>query len=142
MQNNYTTNTTTNADNDNNTTSSIEREAEQVRSSTNIVSRFLDNATDDKNNSTSSSSAIVHLDRSQVSSNVADYYGTFIDLYIAAAARCILLGVGNFMMLAKSIGHVDCVVSFEKFPEAKKWGRNGNDPRTRTCRLPPDSDGG
>jgi hypothetical protein len=89
--------------------SDIERAALEAKALTRVVARNTSNWLS------------THLDRP---GHIEDYYATFVDIYIAAAARCILLGVGNFMTIAARIGGVqDCLISFEMFPQAKKWGR-------------------
>jgi ribonuclease HI len=104
--------------------SDIERAAREAKASTRVVAR------------NTSSSLSTHLDRP---GRIEDYYATFVDIYIAAAARCILIGMGNFMAIAASIGGVqDCLISFETFPQAKKWGRSSTIMgAAKTCKLPP-----
>jgi ribonuclease HI len=102
--------------------SDIERAALEAKASTRVVAR----------NMTNWSSA--HLDRP--GARIEDHYATFVDIYIAAAARCILLGVGNFMAIAARIGGVqDCLISFEAFPQAEKWGRSSTMGAAKTCKL-------
>jgi hypothetical protein len=115
---------TSNNNNNNVSLSDIERAALEAKASMRIVSR----------NTTNWPS--LHIDRP---GRIEDYYATFVDIYIAAAARCILLGVGNFMVIAANIGGVqDCLISFEAFPQAKKWGRNlsPHSTKAKTCTLP------
>jgi hypothetical protein len=56
--------------------------------------------------------------------------------------------VGNFMVMAAYIGGVeDCLISFEKFPQAKKWGRrvvtssSSSSAKPKTCNLVPPKHG-
>ena len=41
------------------------------------------------------------------------YYATFIDLYIAMQARCILYGIGNYAFLAAKISRAPCLMQHE-----------------------------
>jgi hypothetical protein len=66
-----------------------------------------------------------HLDR-QVGLPAEAYVSTFVDLYIAASARCISFGVGNFGYLAAKISGTDCVVLHEKQQsrgKARMWNQ-------------------
>jgi ribonuclease HI len=122
------TTTTANTTHTNSILSDIERAAREAKASTRVVAR----------NTTNWPSA--HLDRPGSSIDdyypIEDYYATFVDIYIAAAARCILLGMGNFMSIAARIGGVqDCLISFETFPQAKIWGRSSTMGAAKTCKL-------
>lgn len=45
------------------------------------------------------------------------YAGAFVDLYVAIHARCLVLGVGNFAVLAYKIANHSCVLQY-----ANRWG--------------------
>lgn len=55
----------------------------------------------------------VHLDR-QLGLPAEAYVSTFVDLYMAAGARCIAFGVGNFGFFASKLSGTKCLVVHEK----------------------------
>jgi hypothetical protein len=66
-----------------------------------------------------------HLDR-QKGLPAEAYVSTFVDLYIAASARCIAFGVGNFGYLAAKVSGTDCVVLYEgqhTKAQARMWNQ-------------------
>jgi hypothetical protein len=66
-----------------------------------------------------------HLDR-QVGLPAEAYVSTFVDLYIAASARCIAFGVGNFGYLAAKISGTKCLVLYEgqhTRAQARMWNQ-------------------
>jgi len=67
------------------------------------------------------------------------YAGTFIDLYAAIKAQCVVLGYGNFTVLAIKIGNHKCVVSYminRQREMASMWGYETVGPSTRECDNP------
>lgn len=76
-----------------------------------------------------------HLDR-QLDLPAEAYVSTFVDLYIAASARCIAFGVGNFGYLATKISGTKCVVLYEGLltrQQARMWNQqNGG---ARKCQV-------
>jgi hypothetical protein len=76
-----------------------------------------------------------HLDR-QLGLPPEAYVSTFIDLYIAASARCIAFGVGNFGYLAAKISGTNCVVLHEgqrTRGQARMWNQQSGG--ARKCKL-------
>lgn len=67
----------------------------------------------------------VHIDK-QVGLNVSAYYGTFLDLYLAIDAKCIVYGIGKFAYFASKISGTSCRYVYRQEP----WGRGGK--RTET----------
>jgi ribonuclease HI len=66
-----------------------------------------------------------HLDR-QLGLPAEAYVSTFVDLYIAASARCIAFGVGNFGYLAAKVSGTDCFVLYEgqkSRGQARMWNQ-------------------
>jgi hypothetical protein len=66
-----------------------------------------------------------HLDR-QKGLPAEAYVSTFVDFYIAASARCIAFGVGNFGYLAAKVSGTDCVVLYEgqhSKAQARMWNQ-------------------
>mmetsp|Transcript_9311 Transcript_9311/g.19930 ORF Transcript_9311/g.19930 Transcript_9311/m.19930 type:complete len:440 (+) Transcript_9311:118-1437(+) len=55
---------------------------------------------------------------------LASYLRSFIDLYLAASARCIVRGVGGFAHLAAMISGTDCESTYFLLPNnvIRKWG--------------------
>jgi hypothetical protein len=72
-----------------------------------------------------------HLDR-QLGLPAEAYVSTFVDLYIAASARCIAFGVGNFGYLAAKISGTKCVVLYEgqhTRGQARMWNQQNGGAR-------------
>lgn len=56
----------------------------------------------------SSNLHIAAKEESLISSHFDSFAGTFVDLYIAAQARCVTLGLGRFALLAAKISGTSC----------------------------------
>lgn len=59
----------------------------------------------------------VHIDK-QKGKHVHEYYGSFVDLILAAEARCLTYGVGNYAVFAAKISGTDCVQRHRR----EMWG--------------------
>jgi hypothetical protein len=71
----------------------------------------------------------VHLDR-QLGLPPQAYVSTFVDVYMAAGARCIAFGVGNYGYLAAKISGTKCLVVHEGYNskrQAQLWGKKTGD---------------
>lgn len=81
-----------------------------------------------------SEAKIRHIGDSQ-KGEIDSYLSTFVDLYIAAGARCIALGVGNFAYLASRISGTDCSITHEKIKKtlAAAWGMKDKLKKTENC---------
>lgn len=96
-----------------NETAALDRQAAKLLSHTRVVSQDV------------SDYAIAHLDR-QLGLPADAYMATFVDLYVAMAARCIVFGVGNFAHLAAKISGTKCMLIHEEpysKHKAKKWNQ-------------------
>jgi len=90
----------------------LEQLVDSVKRSTTIRSRNVSNWPS------------VHLDLGRhYGAQKEDYYATFVDLYIAIAARCVSFGVGNFAYLAAKISHTSCLQIHEHFDAAKAFNQ-------------------
>jgi hypothetical protein len=78
---------------------------------------------------------IAHLET--LNQTVEAYASTFVDLYIAANARCITLGVGRFAYLAATLSGTQCLVKHEITNKrvAEKWGLKNVDKAVQECPL-------
>lgn len=76
----------------------------------------------------------VHVDQRGESLEI--YMGSFIDLYVAANARCISLGVGNFAFLSSKISGTTCLTVHQVTTPrvSAKWGMTSN--AIQQCPLP------
>ena len=65
---------------------------------------------------------VAHIET--LNQTVEAYASTFVDLYIAANARCITMGVGRFAKFASRLSGTECVIRHEtpKDRVAGKWG--------------------
>lgn len=60
-----------------------------------------------------------HLDK-QMGREREAYYGTFLDLFLAMNARCVVLGVGNYALFAtKLAGSQSCALVYQE----EAWGK-------------------
>jgi hypothetical protein len=81
------------------------------------------------NNNNRSMMVIAHVAAAAVNSNVNftawDYAHTFVDLYLAANAKCVSMGVGRFSYMSAKISGTTCWIRHET-PENKavseRWG--------------------
>lgn len=66
------------------------------------------------------------------------HVSTFVDLYVAAGARCISLGVGRFAYLASSISGTTCVARHEvkSLSVSWKWGMQHMTQEVPECPIP------
>ena len=75
-----------------------------------------------------------HIDR-QKGRDASAYYGSFVDLYVAMAARCVTYGIGWYAVFAAKVSATDCTMLYQE----EAWG--GTDTKqlhsTRQCTLPP-----
>ena len=58
-----------------------------------------------------------HIDR-QKGRAAPDYYGTFVDLYVAMQARCVVYGIGYYAAFAAKISGTDCAYLYAE----ETWG--------------------
>ena len=65
-------------------------------------------------------SETLHIDR-QLGHPPSAYYDSFVDLLIAAQARCVAVGVGNFALFAAKLSRQPCIVQYQK----EAWGDEG-----------------
>ena len=56
----------------------------------------------------------LHIDR-QHSPNVSDYYGVFVDLFLASQAQCVSYGIGNYGIMATKISGTNCTIQHRSF---------------------------
>ena len=77
----------------------------------------------------------LHLEKAP---DVSYYYGTFLDLYMAVAARCVSLGIGNYAFLSSKISNTDCLQNHELFTasNARRWGTDLSKIRGTKCPVP------
>jgi len=61
--------------------------------------------------------ANVHIDL-QKNRQPENYYGTFLDLYIAMKAKCVVYGIGYYAAFAAKISGTDCAYLYAK----ETWG--------------------
>lgn len=61
----------------------------------------------------------VHMDK-QKGCTPIEYYGTFIDLYVAIYARCVTYGIGYYVVFATKISGTYCKLLYQK----EEWGNN------------------
>jgi hypothetical protein len=99
-----------------------DRERQSVLKATKLVARDVSNG------------PTAHLDR-QLGLSPEAYVSTFVDLYIAASARCIGFGVGNFGYLAAMISGTKCAVLYEGH-HSKGQARMWNQQRGGARRCP------
>eukprot|EP00980_Cylindrotheca_fusiformis_P007411 scaffold1529_cov86-Cylindrotheca_fusiformis.AAC.1 len=68
---------------------------------------------------------------------IESYLSTFVDLYIAASAKCIGMGVGNFAYLASRISNTDCTITHEIIPKAlaESWGMKKYFEQAHNCPM-------
>jgi hypothetical protein len=101
------------------------REAELHRTSSEnrVVGRF-------------SEESIRHIGDSQEGA-IEAYLSTFVDLYIAASAQCVSMGVGNFAYLASRISGTTCRVTHELVTKSlgKAWGMADKKKYVADCPL-------
>jgi len=69
---------------------------------------------------------VLHIDR-QPGHKASDYYPVFVDLFLAAKAKCVSYGVGNYGLLAAKISGTKCKIQHRDFiwetgpiPESRK----------------------
>ena len=62
----------------------------------------------------SASEKALHIDR-QHSPNVSDYYGVFVDLFLASQAQCVSYGIGNYGILVAKISGTNCTIQHRSF---------------------------
>lgn len=86
------------------TTSAIETNALGVSHGVKILARPCDEEN-------------AHIDR-QKGRAKEDYYGTFIDLFLAINARCVTYGIGFYAVFATKISHVSCKLLYQE----EAWG--------------------
>jgi hypothetical protein len=101
----------------------LERQTRDVLSKTKLAARDL------------SKWPTAHLDR-QAGLPAEAYVSTFVDLYIAASARCIAFGVGNFGYMAAKISGTKCLVLHEGHHsrrQARMWNQQSGG--ARKCRV-------
>jgi hypothetical protein len=76
-----------------------------------------------------------HIDK-QKGRDPQAYYNTFVDLWVAADAQCLAMGVGNFALLAAKISATPCKVLYQK----EAWGSHDGSSKfqqdTTVCDLP------
>jgi hypothetical protein len=76
--------------------------------------------------------ANLHIDR-QGGAKPTAYYGSFVDLMVAAQSRCVTYGVGNYAMFASKISGSSCRLQHQE----ESWGVDENKKeRTKLCSLP------
>ena len=54
----------------------------------------------------------LHIDKARPT-DVKNYYGSFVDLFIGTRARCVAFGIGNYARFAAKISHTQCFVKYQ-----------------------------
>ena len=73
----------------------------------------------------------VHIDK-QKGRTPIEYYGTFIDLYLAIYARCVTYGIGYYAVFATKISGTYCKLLYQ----TEEWGNNYNKSiNTKQCQI-------
>jgi len=100
----------------------VEAAARKAVQPTRVVGRRIDSET-------------LHIDR-QAGHPPAAYYASFVDLLVAARAKCIAMGVGNYAMFASKLsGNSHCLVQYQ----GEAWGDEGVKGKVaQQCKLPGD----
>lgn len=77
-----------------------------------------------------------HLDAGH-GTDPSDYYGTFLDLYIGIASRCVSYGFGNYAVLGTRISNTHCLQTHERLTGnlARQWGSD-RDAKGSACPIP------
>ena len=85
---------------------------------------------------TENSKPTEHLDAGH-GTDPSDYYGTFLDLYIGIASRCVSYGFGNYAVLGTRISNTHCLQTHERLSSnlARQWGSDP-DARGAACPIP------
>ena len=79
----------------------------------------------------------VHLDLEDAP-DVSYFYGTFVDLYLGVAARCVSFGIGNYAYLSTRISNTKCLQTHERFRPAlaRRWGTDLRKIKGEKCPIP------
>jgi hypothetical protein len=72
----------------------------------------------------------LHIDR-QEANDPAQFYGTFVDLWIAAHARCVAFGVGNYAYFAYKLSGTSCGLRYQE----EFWDSDGGDKISHSTRC-------
>jgi hypothetical protein len=78
------------------------------------------------------SAKVLHIDR-QPDHNVSDYYGIFVDIFMASQAQCVSYGIGNYGLLAAKISGTNCTIQHRDFA----WETSGIQESRRGLQCPP-----
>jgi hypothetical protein len=70
----------------------------------------------------------VHIDK-QKNRSPPEYYGTFVDLLLAANARCVTYGIGFYAIFATKISGTQCKLLYQE----EEWGRKSDGKATEFC---------
>lgn len=84
----------------------------------------------------SNGSPIAHI--GDMKNRSSEYYlPTFIDLYVAASAKCLAMGVGNFAYLAARVSGTTCLTTHDSLPKRQRgrWGMKRS-VQTVRCEIP------
>ena len=54
----------------------------------------------------------LHIDKARPT-DLANYYPSFVDLFLGIAARCVVFGIGNYAAFAAKISHTDCLMKYQ-----------------------------
>jgi hypothetical protein len=70
----------------------------------------------------------VHIDK-QKNRSPPEYYGTFVDLLLAANARCVTFGIGFYAIFATKISGTQCKLLYRE----EEWGQKSDRKATEFC---------
>jgi hypothetical protein len=70
----------------------------------------------------------VHIDK-QKNRSPPEYYGTFVDLLLAANARCVTFGIGFYAIFATKISGTQCKLLYQE----EEWGQKSDGKATEFC---------
>jgi hypothetical protein len=70
----------------------------------------------------------VHIDK-QKGRSPPEYYGTFVDLLLAANARCVTYGIGFYAIFATKISGTQCKLLYQE----EEWGGKSGGKATEVC---------
>jgi len=81
--------------------------------------------------------AITHIQNRNKETPISAFRSTFVDLYIAAGARCIAMGVGRFAYMAAKISGTACWTRHQTPPSsvAGQWGMTLMSREVPTCPI-------
>lgn len=66
----------------------------------------------------------LHIDNCCAGDSPEEYMDTFVDLYLAANARCVSFGVGNFAYMATMISGTTCLNKHSQTDRGKIWNQH------------------